>query len=256
MKIGLIELNTEWESKESNYEKVSPLIGVAASKGCDAVVLPEMFNTDFSMNTGFIGEEINDSAHTFLSESAKRHGINIIAGYPVKDGGKRGRNMAVAYNRRGMRIAEYAKVHLFKPMKEHLFYSAGSDTVVFNIDGIPSSVFICFDLRFPELFRRVAKDVQMIFVLANWPSSREDHWITLLKARAIENQCFVIGVNRKGIDGNNIRYSGGSRIFSPFGEEISLKQEGGDLMIGEIEPADVISIRSKYPFLEETTPTQ
>lgn len=249
MKIGLIELNTEWEARESNYKKVSPLIMLAASKGCDAVVLPEMFNTGFTMNTGFIGEGIDGSADTFLSGSAKRHRINIIAGFPVKDAGeKRGRNMAVVYDRSGMRIAEYAKIHLFKPLKEHLFYIAGSETVIFNIDGIPSSVFICFDLRFPELFRKIAKDVQMIFVIANWPSSREDHWRTLLKARAIENQCFVIGVNRKGIDGNNIHYSGGSAIYDPFGEDVNLKTHG-DLLTGVIEPEMVLQVRSRYPFL-------
>ncbi|MFN3481213.1 MAG: nitrilase-related carbon-nitrogen hydrolase [Thermodesulfovibrionales bacterium] len=253
MRIGLIELNTKWESKGSNYERVSSLIGLAASKGCDAVVLPEMFNTGFSMNIDRIGEEIEGSANIFLSEVSEKFRINIIAGYPVKDAGdKKGRNIAAVYNRKGLRIAEYAKVHLFKPLKEHLFYGAGTDTVIFNIDGIASSVFICFDLRFPELFRKVAKDVQMIFVLANWPSSREDHWITLLKARAIENQCFVIGVNRKGIDGNNIHYSGCSRIFSPVGEEIRLKHEDDELLIGDIEPGEVITTRSKYPFLEGT----
>lgn len=250
MKIGLIELNTEWESKQSNYERVEPLIDLAAGHECDLIVLPEMFNTGFSMNIDIIGEEIDGSAHRFLSEAARRKEINIIAGFPVKaQGDKKGRNIAAVYDREGERIAEYAKIHLFTPLKEHLFYHPGSDTVLFNIDGIHSSVFICFDLRFPEIFRRVSRYVQMIFVLANWPSSREDHWRTLLKARAIENQCFIIGVNRKGIDGNNIHYSGGSRIFNPFGEEIPLKLGTDELLIGTIDPQEVANTRSRYPFL-------
>lgn len=249
MKIGLIEFNTEWESKESNYKGVLPLLEDAASRGCDIVVLPEMFNTGFSMNIDSIGEEINGSAHNFLSMAAKEHRINIIAGFPVRESGdKKGRNIAAVYDRKGERIAEYAKINLFTPLNEHLFYYPGSETVLFNIDGIPSSVFICFDLRFPELFRRVAKDVKMIFLLANWPSSREDHWRTLLKSRAIENQCFVIGVNRKGIDGNSIHYSGGSAIFNPFGEEINLKTDG-ELLTGVIEPEVVSQVRARYPFL-------
>jgi predicted amidohydrolase len=251
LKIGLIELNTEWESREVNYDKALPLIELAASAGCDLVVLPEMFNSGFSMNIDLIGEDINGSANLFLSDSARRYRMNIIAGFPVKDKGKKkGRNIAAVYNREGIRIAEYAKIHPFSPLKEHLFYEPGTDTVIFSIDGIPSSVFICFDLRFPEVFRKVAKDVQMIYVIANWPSSRIDHWRTLLKARAIENQSFVIGVNRKGIDGNDIHYPGDSCIFNPIGEEIKLFQEAGDLLIGIIEPGDVINIRSRYPFLE------
>lgn len=256
MRIGLIEFNTEWESKESNYERAAPLIDLAERHNCDLVVLPEMFNTGFSMNISLIGEDINGSAHRFLSEAARRHKINIIAGFPVKlSGDKKGRNIAAVYNRKGERIAEYAKIHLFTPLKEHLFYYSGSGPVVFYLDEIPSSVFICFDLRFPEIFRRVSMDVHVIFVLANWPSSREDHWRTLLKARAIENQCFVIGVNRRGIDGNNIHYSGGSCIFDPIGEEISLKSEAGELLIGRIEPKKVISIRSRYPFLPTSFPS-
>lgn len=250
MRISLIELNIEWEAKVSNYERVSSLLEIAASNKCDVAVLPEMFNTGFSMNIDHIGEEINGSADAFLSKSAKRYNMNIIAGFPVKDKKEhKGKNIAAIYTRSGERIAEYAKIHPFTPLKEHIYYSSGSKTVVFPIDGIPSSVFLCFDLRFPEIFRKVARDVYIIFVLANWPSSREDHWRTLLKARAIENQCFVVGVNRKGIDGNNIHYSGGSGIFNPMGEEIELKSMAGDLLIGKIEPEVVINIRSRYPFL-------
>lgn len=250
MKIGLIELNTEWEDKESNYNKVLPLIKLAASKKCGVVVLPEMFNTGFSMNVNRIGEEMNGSAHKFLSKTAKRFRINIIAGFPVREpDAKKGRNIAAVYDMKGEVVAVYTKMHPFPVLNEHLFYESGDKTVVFPIQGIPSSVFICFDLRFPEIFRAVARDVQMVFVLANWPSSREDHWKTLLKARAIENQCFIIGVNRKGFDGNNIHYSGGSSIFNPYGEEIELSPESGDLVIGEIEPEMVLKVREEYPFL-------
>jgi predicted amidohydrolase len=104
-------------------------------------------------------------------------------------------------------------------------------------------------LRFPEVFRKVAKKVQAIFVLANWPSTRMEHWDSLLKARAIENQCFVIGVNRTGRDGNGIDYSGKSKIFGPLGNEICSGSEKEELLIGEIFPHEVIEIRKKFPFL-------
>lgn len=251
MRIGLFELNIEWESRDTNYERVSALAEIAALSGCDVVVLPEMFNTGFSMNIHRIGEEIEGTADAFLSRISRLYRINIVAGFPVKRKGEdKGRNIAAIYNREGVRIAEYSKINLFTPLKEHIHYMPGSGTIVFSIDGIPSSVFICFDLRFPEIFRSVARDVQMIFVLANWPSSREDHWSTLLKARAIENQCFVVGVNRRGIDGNNIHYSGKSGIFGPMGEEMKLKSISGELLIGTINPEEVINIRSRYPFLK------
>lgn len=252
MKVGLVELNIEWESKDINYERVSALVEIAALSRCDVVVLPEMFNTGFSMNIHLIGEELNGTADAFLSRISRLYRINIVAGFPVKKKGEeRGRNIAAIYNREGVRIAEYTKIHPFTPLKEHIHYMPGSEPIVFSIDNIPSSVFICFDLRFPEIFRRVARDVQMIYVIANWPSSREDHWRTLLKARAIENQCFVVGVNRRGIDGNNIHYSGKSGIFSPMGEEIELKSISGELLTGTINPGEVTDIRSRYPFLKE-----
>ena len=115
-------------------------------------------------------------------------------------------------------IAKYSKMHPFSFAKEDQYFSAGNTRVIFHIEGIPASVFICYDLRFPEIFRDIAREVQAVFVLANWPSTRKDHWETLLKARAIENQCFVIGVNRTGKDGNGIRYPGASTFLILWGK--------------------------------------
>ncbi len=117
-----------------------------------------------------------------------------------------------------------------------------------------SSIFICYDLRFPEVFRNVAKEVHAIFVIANWPAIRKEHWETLLKARAIENQCFVIGVNRTGKDGNGIYYSGASHIFDPSGNDICSDSESDEFLIGKFNPEEVIKIRSKFPFLNDMRP--
>jgi predicted amidohydrolase len=163
---------------------------------------------------------------------------------------EKGRNIAVVYDRRGIRIAAYTKIHPFSFSGEDKYYIAGNDTVIFDIDGIPSSIFICYDLRFPEVFRKVAKNVQAIFVIANWPSSRKDHWEILLKARAIENQCFVIGVNRTGTDGNG-HYSGASHIFDPSGNGILFGNDKEEFLSGEINPSEVVEVRSKFPFLKD-----
>jgi predicted amidohydrolase len=252
MKMSLVQLDIEWESKKANFEKALVFVEKAAHEKCDLVVFPEMFNTGFSMNVPTIAEDEDGETASFLSETSKKYAINLIAGFSAKSlNGKMGRNLAVVYNRNGGLIAMYAKLHPFSYAKEDQYYIAGDNTVIFNIDGMPASVFICYDLRFPEVFRSIAKEVQAIFVIANWPEVRKDHWVTLLKARAIENQCFVIGVNRTGRDGNGISYSGGSRIFDPSGHEICSGGEMDEFIIGEINPCDVIEARSGFPILKD-----
>jgi len=252
MKIALIQLNIEWESKKTNYEKAESFAKKAAEEKCDVIVFPEMFNTGFSMNVPAIAEDENGETNLVLSEIAKKYSIYLIAGFPVKkQDEEKGRNIAGVYDRRGIRIAAYTKIHPFSFSGEDKYYIAGSDTVIFDIDGIPSSIFICYDLRFPEVFRKVAKNVQVIFVIANWPSSRKEHWEALLKARAIENQCFIIGVNRIGTDGNGITYSGASHIFDPSGNDILCGNDKGEFLAGKINIADVTEVRSKFPFLKD-----
>lgn len=252
MKIALIQLNTAWESKKANFKKAEFFAKKASLEKCDIIVFPEMFNTGFSMNVSAIADDENRETSAMLSETARKHSINIIAGFPVKiPGSKKGRNIAAAYHRKGRCIATYTKIHPFSLASENQYYTAGSKPVIFNIDNIPCSVFICYDLRFPELFRKVAKDAHVIFVIANWPASRKEHWETLLKARAIENQCFVIGVNRTGTDGNGINYHGASHIFDPSGNDILCGDEREEFLLGEINPADAVEVRSKFPFLKD-----
>lgn len=143
------------------------------------------------------------------------------------------------------------KIHPFSFSGEDKYYIAGINPVIFNIDDSPCSVFICYDLRFPEIFKKVAKNVQAIFVIANWPASRKEHWETLLKARAIENQCFVIGVNRIGVDGNGITYHGASNIFDPSGNNILCGNDKDEFLTGEINLKDAAEVRSKFPFLKD-----
>jgi omega-amidase len=255
MKVALIQLNIEWESKRKNLEKVELFVNRAFREKCDIVVFPEMFNTGFSMNIPSIAEDQNGETSSVLSNLVQQYRINIIAGYVIKvpDSAK-GKNIAVAYNREGRLLAEYTKLHPFSFAKEDQHYIAGDGNVIFDIEGMPASIFICYDLRFPEAFRGIAKDVHAIFILANWPSSRKEHWETLLKARAIENQCFVIGVNRTGRDGNGIDYPGASRVYSPVGEEICAGNDIDEFVICNIDPSEVIETRTKFPFLKDMRP--
>lgn len=250
MRIGLAQFNIMWEMKKENFISAEKFIKNASHKKCDIVVFPEMFNTGFSMNIPSIAEKKNGETARFLAMQAKQHDINIIAGYTEKGfKSTKGLNQAVVYNRKGRRVATFTKMHSFSFANEDQYYTAGNKVVTFDVEGLSSSIFICFDLRFPEVFRSVAKKVQVIFVLANWPSTRIEHWETLLKARAIESQCFVIGVNRTGRDGHGIDYCGRSKIFGPLGHEICSGSEREELLIGEILPHEVSEIREKFPFL-------
>lgn len=250
MRIGLIQLNTIWETKRKNFTRAENFVKKAALKKCDVVVLPEMFNSGFTMNISLIAERKNGETSKFLAEQSKKHDINIIAGYAIKNlESKKGFNQGVIYNRKGKCIKTFTKIHSFSYAKENEYFVSGDKVVTFELEGMPSSIFICFDLRFPEVFRRVAKKVHAIFVLANWPSTRMEHWATLLKARAIENQCFVIGVNRIGKDGNGINYCGGSKIYGPLGHEICSGSETDEFIFGEINSQEVLEARQAFPFL-------
>ena len=251
MRIGLAQINIQWEEKSENFKIAERFIEKASQNKCDVVVFPEMFNTGFSMNIPSIAEKKNGETAKFLAIQAVRYDINIIAGFTIiGPEGTKGLNQSFVYNRKGKSVANFTKIHLFAYAMEDQFYSAGNKVGTFNIEGLSSSMFICFDLRFPEVFRKVAKKVQAIFVLANWPSTRMEHWESLLKARAIENQCFVIGVNRTGRDGNGIDYSGNSKIFGPLGQELFSAGSTEELLIGDIHPPEVIEVREKFPFLQ------
>ena len=251
MKTALIQFDSVWESKRANLERAASFTGKAAQEKCDLVVFPELFSTGFSMNIPVIAEDGYGNTALYLSSIARDHSINLIAGFAMKaPGDERARNMAIVYDRKGRPDATYTKMHSFPLSLEVERFIEGTESVVFDIDAMPSSVFICHDLRFPELFRNVAGRVQAIFVIANWPSERKEHWETLLKARAIENQCFVIGVNRTGLDGNGIRYPGASGIFGPLGNIVCSGDATEEFITCEFDPGETDRVRSAFPFLK------
>jgi len=257
MRIALVQLDIKWESKKTNLKRAEAFTKRAFEESCDVIVFPEMFSTGFSMNIYAIAEDENGETASLLSKIARKYNINIIAGFVAKSINKtKGKNIAVVYDRKGNLISKFTKLHPFSLSLEEKYYLPGNNTVIFNIDGMSSSIFICYDLRFPEVFRAVSKDVQAIFVIANWPASRIKHWETLLKARAIENQCFVIGVNRIGKDGNGIYYPGASHIFDPSGIDICSGNEKDEFLIGEFDPFYVFKIREKFPFLKDMKRTK
>lgn len=248
MKIASIQLDIAWEDKQQNLAKVASLVKAAKTDGCDLVVLPEMFHTGFSMKT--LAEAENGETVSKLAALAKQYDMNLIAGVALQ-AREKAKNIALVLDRTGTVISSYTKNHPFSFAKEGDYFVAGKDQVVFEIDGVKASVFICYDLRFPELFRKVARQVQVIFVIANWPESRQAHWEALLKARAIENQCFMVGVNRIGTDGNGLSYVGGSMVIDPLGNQVSYGQADQEVVFTDISIEQVADIRKKFPFLKD-----
>lgn len=252
MKVALIQFDAVWEAKKTNLERAASFVERAADENCDVAVFPEMFATGFSMNIPVIADEGYGETLSALSSAAGKNGVNLIAGFAMKAPAEDlARNMAVIYDRKGRPDATYTKIHSFPLSEESRHFIEGGETVIFDIDAMPSTVFICYDLRFPELFREVAARVQAVFVIANWPAERKEHWETLLKARAIENQCFVIGVNRTGVDGNGISYPGASLVIDPAGNVICSGGDTEEFITCEFDPSETDRVRTAFPFLKD-----
>jgi omega-amidase len=207
--------------------------------------------TGFSMNAQAIAEEFNrsDSIHQF-KKIAQVSRIRIVFGM-VLHGNKKPQNSLIFINHLGRVAARYTKLHSFSYADEHLHYEQGSEIVISTIRGHKIGFTICYDLRFPELFSILGKQCSTIMNIANWPAERIDHWYTLLQARAIENQVFVIGVNRTGTDGNMIKYRKSSMVVSPQGEIISPDTADGNTDIYSIDYSKVKSYRDHFPVLKD-----
>lgn len=248
MKIALIQFSPSWENKAESQKKVLQLTQNISS--VDLLIFPEMTLTGFSMNTENLCEEIHGETFQFFSSLAKNNSTNIVFGFIESRYGSIF-NSAVHLNRNGILCETYNKIHPFSYSDENKHYSAGTKSIVTNIDGAKIGLTICYDLRFPELFRLYAKEkVDMIINIANWPEARIHHWDALLQARAIENLCFIAAVNRVGSD-PKLNYTGHSSLFSPSGERILFSELKEEVLVAEINIEDVNRTRKNFPFLED-----
>ena len=220
----LWQFNSRWQKADESLKKLETELQVflADKPVTDSVlILPEMFATGFSMQPEQIAEKPFGMVSRRLSALAGQYGLQIIAGV-AQENAQGYENNALYFDREGLLQATYSKQKLFSYAQEPQSYIAGNQPVVIELvdtlgNGIKAALFICYDLRFPELFRQVAKKVDVLIVIANWPVQRQLHWRLLLQARAIENQAWVIGVNRVGTDGSHLDYIGGSMVIDPYG---------------------------------------
>ena len=208
-----------------------------------------MFNTAFCPNSNNLAETLNGKTVSWMREIAKQKECAISGSLMIKDNGKI-YNRLIWISKNGA-IATYDKRHLFSPIKENKYISRGEERLIIELDGWKICPLICYDLRFP-VFSRNDVNYDILIYLANWPKKRIDGWKTLLKARAIENQCYTIGVNRIGEDGNGIAFNGHSRVFDAFGKELLNANENKDVVLQiEISLGDLKLKRKKLNFLKD-----
>jgi omega-amidase len=251
MKIGLVQYNPVWENKEANREKLLLLFESLTEK-VDLVIFPEMTLTGFSMKSNLLAEKSDDESFIFFRKIAKKYSTQVMAGIIEKEGDKTF-NSLIHLDKTGTLQKTYRKIHPFTSSGEDLNYARGSQIIITDIDGWKTGLTICYDLRFAELYRFYAKErVALVVNIANWPYARIEHWRTLLKARAIENQCYIVGVNRVGNDPKN-SYPGFSSIYGPMGEEVFVLTGEEKIGIAEIHIEKVNEIRKKLPFLDDIT---
>ena len=249
--VSLVQFNPHWEGVQLNLSRLDDLLRPLAGK-TDLIVLPEMFPTGFSMNTEKIGSR-NNYADTlkWMHRQACHTGAMIVGGMAVAESTNYLNRLC--WVRPGGVAAYYDKRHLFSMGDEPQYYAAGAKRKQFEWHGWQIKPIICYDLRFPAWCRNNrTKPYDLLLCAACWPTARSDVWLTLLKARALENQCYVIGVNRVGEDGNGLPHQGDSIIYSPKGEIIGRIPENEEAVATfEISYAALHDFRRKFPVLND-----
>jgi len=247
MKIALCQMNIAFEDKSANLKKICSFIFDAKQKKADIIFFPEMTLTGFSMDIQKTMEK-DFFCIDKIRKVTYENEIYVAFGW-VKPSGEKAENHYSVIAPNGDFICDYVKIHPFSYAEEDKFFYGGNKIVYFNVNGIYFSCFICYDLRFPEVFRAVSEKVSVIIVAANWPLLRIEHWECLLKARSIENQCYIIGVNCFGVQ-KDIYYSGGSCIFNPNGQKIFFLENKECMKVFDFENKTNI-YRKNFPILND-----
>ncbi len=250
MKVAAIQHDIVWADREANLAFLERSVREAAANGARLIVLSEMFSTGFVVDRDDIGEPEGGPSSQFLSRLATELGVTVCGSCPeVAAGDARPYNSLVVAAPDGS-LHRYRKIHPFTYGGEDRHFRAGSEFLTVGIEGVRVSFFVCYDLRFADEFWALAHDTDMYVVPANWPASRREHWVALLRARAIENQAYVLGCNRVG-SGGGLDYGGDSCIFDPLGNPLA---EGGDtaaVLYADVDAGTVTATRTRFPFLQD-----
>jgi predicted amidohydrolase len=254
MKIALVSLDQLWEDRVANLERSRAAVARSAALGADLVVFPELTLTGFTMDATSFAESASGSPTVdAFSALAREHAVNIAFGVVLR-GTIHPRNTLVVVGRDGAERARYAKLHPFTYAEEDRHYEPGAAPAAAVVDGTTFGLTICYDLRFPELYAALVPACSAVLVIANWPAQRISHWQTLLRARAIDGQCFVVGVNRTGTDAAGNEYPHSSVVIDPTGEAVAPVTREGCIEIVALDPTAVERHRRAFPTLRDRRP--
>ena len=250
LRVALGEYDLGWEDPATSLDRAERVVARASEAGAQLVVLPEMCPSGFTMDAARWAEPLDGVSARRLASIAAAHGTWVMAGLAVRDADG-ARNAALLFDPAGALAGEYRKQRLFAHGGEDAAYLAGRAPAVWTVNGVRIAPLVCYDLRFPELFRPVAREVDAYALVANWPLARRAHWGALLRARAIENLAYVVGVNRTG-EGGGARYDGGSVVIDPWGDLVTASMRGADApAVADVDPGRVAAVRARYRFLDD-----
>lgn len=251
MHLSLVSLDSAWEQPARNLETCHEYARAAAARGARFVIFPEMTLTGFTMQATSFAEPPDDSPTIrAFADIAGDCDVAIAFGM-ILQGAARPRNHLVVVDANREVLASYAKVHPFSFAEEDEHYEAGGAPVSTRVDDVAFGLSVCYDLRFPELYRALAPECDALLVIANWPEARLAQWYALLTARAIENQAYVIGVNRTGTDGNGLTYPRSSAVIDPAGNPLTPAWTDGVLDGFTLQLGRVREQRQAFPFLRD-----
>lgn len=258
MKVSSIQMNMVFSDPDENYRRAEELIRKTVEENRpDTVVLPETWNLGFfpRENLLALSDKEGERTKTLLSRLSKEMNVNIVGGSVVRSDGEDVRNTCYVYSRTGELLASYDKTHLFSPMDEDKFFKKGDHTSLFTLDGVKCGVIICYDIRFPELIRTMAlKGMDVLFVVSQWPKVRVPHLMALTRARAIENQMYLVLSNSSGKAGET-QYGGSSLILSPWGEVLaSIDDEKENIITANLDMDVISDIRNSINVFSDRRP--
>ncbi len=253
MRIAAVQHDIVWEDRDANFERLAPQVRRAVGAGAELVLLTETFSTGFSMTPG-IGEPEGGPSSQFLAAQAAEHGVWVGGSCPeIAEDGQLPYNSFVLAGPDGT-THRYRKLNPFTHGGERERFRAGTEPVTVQIGDLRVTPFICYDLRFADVFWQAGPGTDVFLVPANWPAARRNHWRTLLEARAIENQAYVVGCNRVGTGGDGIEHAGDSRIVSPMGELLATAAAVETIVLADVDAAEVRATRDRLRFLADRRP--
>jgi predicted amidohydrolase len=254
MRVAVLQHDIVWEDAAATRAALEPQVAAAVAAGAGLIVLTEMFATGFSMRPDRVSEPVDGPTERWLAQQAADRDVWLVGSIAQRDGGGDGKavNVAVVVGPHGERY-RYEKIHPFSYAGEDRHYRAGRASLVVDVEDLRLAVFVCYDLRFADVFWELAPEVDGYVVLANWPAARREHWRALLLARAIENQAYVIASNRVGAAGTrrDLDHAGDSAIIDPWGLVLAEASTEQTMLLAEVTSERVKSVRAEFPFLAD-----